>query len=552
MLTRAQETGVTDVAGAPALITTAVGDEHTAPLPRRFGWPLALAASLAILVPLGAGAVWYQVHQQQSRQAAIVQQAEEVLGQARLAYQEGRFDEAKGLYQSVAEQWPAESAVGRRARGGVLAAQGRIDLDAGQYDAAVEAFERLDALGVMDRQRVRDLIDEAHRRSAFAQAMSQIEQAIADQQFAQARQELRSWRDLDLTELEEQKLGELAAVLEDQQARLEQQQVLAQAEALVEAGLRDRAIELLGAAIQRSPSLELQARHDQLVAEREHEAALLRASTAEAAGRLEEAAAAYAEALQARPDDAVAQKLAELQSRMALEQGLRELAAGNLPAAEAALIRSLGYQDNARAREALSQIQSTNRASVFLQAGDQAMAQGDYETAVKQYDNALALSDDPPLRAKRDEAMFRWQMTRSFEALRTGHVEQAKEALDQLASMRPQDPTLTAAMAELAAYQEYWGHIQAGDEARARSDFGEATRQYRMALEVLDTPQVRQRLDETEFAKLLAQARGYIAIEEYASARAMLQIAAKIRSSPEIEELQAEIGRRLTRERSPR
>lgn len=214
------------------------------------------------------------------------------------------------------------------------------------------------------------------------------------------------------------------------------------------------------------------------------------------------------------------------------------LAQGNTVGADQMLTESLGYRpDNQRAREALAKIASSNRREAFIEAGDAAAARQDYESALKQYDNAMQLGVDEALSGKMTGIRVQRLLEESRTALEDGRIDEASEKVTAARQLALDSPDVAAVQREVEVRGEYIRHLSAGDEARNRSAFGEAKRHYLHAKEAMDTPQVRARLDEAEYDHLLAQARDYIAAGEYASAKAQLQIAAGIRMTDELQAL---------------
>ena len=541
--------GPPPAAGAAEPALTGGGD--TAPLPKRSRAPLALAGVLIFLLLAAGGLGAYLLQQRNAAETERRQQANEQLESARSAYRQGDFDAARQAYAQVADNWPDDSDVGRSARAGVLLARGRHQLNNEQYQQARQDFEQLQALNttaqrqgeplLVNRDQVQRLLNEAENRGAFAQAMDEIGQLIEQNKFNEARDRLREWQELTLTGAEQERLRELSTRFEDQKARYERQQVLADANNLVEQGRREEALTMLEDALEQSPSPRLQQRYDELAAEQTYQDALASAKAAEAAGNLEKAIAAYERAQNVREKDEIAQKLSELQSRAALEEGLSLLEQGNTAQAEAALTRSLRYQDNERAREALERIESTSQRRSFVRDGDEAFSAGNYEAAIQQYRNALKLGGSDDVQQKLERARMRHMVQRGLEAIRADELEKAQNLLEQAQQMDASSAEIQQAMRKLEVHKQYHQHLSAGDRARERSDFRRAKTQYAEAQKILDTEEVRQRLDTAEYADAIAKTRAYISMDEFDSARAWLENAAKIRDSDEVQNLRQQI-----------
>ena len=492
-----------------------------------------IAACVCVLIGGAVGGWTYmqQLNEQKSQQAAL----EDDLDAASDAYRNGEYERAVVLFDQLIEKLPGTSPMLTHAEARRLLAQGRADAEAGRHDEAITAFEQAAEMGGVYRDRARPLIDNTQQAKAFDNTLAKIESLIQANNYAQARTELDAWRELAASEKEKQALQALGAKLEDQLARWQVTSLVRQAQDLADRGRRDEAIELLNDAPKRVAVTTLL---DELQAQAAYEQAVTQGELALDRGDTEKAIELYEAALEARPDQALQEKLLDLKSDWLVEEGLRMLAIGNTVDADRMLTEALGYRpDNERAREALARIATSGRRQSFIDAGDAAMDREDYPTAVTQYDNAMKLGVDEALTTKLTRARVQAQLEKSRDLLATGQVDEAMELVNQAKVMASDSPDVAAVLQEVEARSLYLQHLKAGDEARGRSKFGDAKRHYLQAKDALNTPQINERLDETEYDHLLAQARNYIAAEEYPSAIAQLRIAAGIRMTDEVQKL---------------
>lgn len=523
-------------APAETLVTDTTTPGDTAALPARSNTLKYGIIAAIILLLAGAGTAVVMIGMNAARNEGIHAEAMGTLDQAKQAYSEGRYDLALSKYDQVAKNQAVQDAFGRHARAGTLFSQGRIDADALNYDEAIRAFQKAAERGEEYQDRAQQLIDETRQARAFAKTAAQIEAYITDQDFGSARKELDKWQDLAATDQEQQTLRALGTRLEDQLARWRVQELIKKANELTRNGQRDEAIELLKTGPQKMQVADLLSR---LEAQAFADQAITLAESALDRGDPEEAIRQFEAAVEVMPGDiALKKRLTEVRSAWLVDEGLRMLAQGNIVGADQMLTEALGYQpDNQRARDALKQIASSNRRQAFIEAGDTAAANGDYDTALRQYENALQLGVDDPLGDKMTSIRLQVLLKQSRASLEDGQIDQAGELVAQAYQLAPENPDVAAVKEEVKVRGEYVRHLNAGDEARGRSAFGEAKRHYLRAKKEMDTPQIRARLDETEFDHLLAQARDYIAAKEFASAKAQLQIAAGINLTDEVREL---------------
>ncbi len=511
--------------------STTPGDTDALPTRSRTRFFVITAAITCIVLASATGL--FILNKNRSAQLQAVAQARTTLDLAKEAYRNGQFQEALNKFQRVSQIKPAQATLGRHARAGALLAQGRFDAQEQRFDKAIESFTKAAQLGDDYRDKAQPLIDDTRQAKAFSQTTNQIDSLIANQDFSQARKELQAWQDLAATEQEQQTLRALGAKLEDQQSRWRVQELVSQATKLTARGKRGEAIQLLKSGPQKLEVADILKR---LQAESESDQAITLAEAAIERGDTEEALRQFELALQARPDDALKNRLTDLRSDWLLEEGLRMLAQGNTVGADQLLTEALGYSpDNQRAREALANIASSSRRFAFIDAGDAAASRREFDTAYTQYENALALGVDDLLTTKMATVRVQILLAQSRTALAEGRIDQAAERVNQAQQLATDNPDVAAALHQVQVRGEHLRHLKAGDEARQRSSFGEAKRHYLRAKEAMDTPQIRARLDDTEYDHILAQARNFFAAGEYPSAKAQLQIAASIRMTDEVQ-----------------
>ncbi len=527
-----EKSGTGTHASLPAQSTTP-GDTDTLPTRSRTRLYTIIAAAACVLIATSAG-LFVLNKNRTARQDALTQ-ARTTMDLGKEAYREGRYEEAMMKFQRVSQIKQAQDAFGRHAQAGALLAKGQLDAEAGRFDQAILAFSKAGEFGDEYHDKAQPLIDDTRQAKAFSETTTQIDTLIGNHQFGEARKALQAWRDLAATEQEQQTLRALGAKLEDQLSRWRVKELVRQANELTRLGKRSEAIERLKTGPQK---LEVSDLLDRLEAEAESDQAVILAEAALDRGDTEEAIHQFEQALEARPDDKLNDRLTDLRSDWLLEEGLRMLAHGNTVGADQLLTESLGYRpDNQRARDALAQIASSGRRLAFIEAGDAAAERRDYDTAIKQYENALELGVDGPLSEKMAGVRVQLLLVQSRAALADGQIDVATEKVNQAQQLDSASPDVAAVLHEVQVRGEYVRHLRAGDEARHRSAFGEAKRHYLRAKEAIDTPQVRARLDETEYDHILAQARDFLAAKEYPSAKAQLQIAAGIRMTDEVQAL---------------
>lgn len=544
--------GAQAAAAGGAGATTSPGD--TAPLPaRRSRLVPILSLSLAVLLGVAAFLVVSKIR---ADREAMEQRRGEAVALSRAALdelREGQWTEALTLYQRLGSEYEDVTDAAERSEAGSLWARAELAMQGEDYSRAFDLFTEARDTGRwsgLDLNRLDDRIDLARAQSNFAAALAEINAAIDANQYSQARVMIARWRGFDLSDEQIERLNRLSVRLHGQQSEAALARDLQRADQQAERGELDQAIATLSESldqVQRQGGAgitvtRMRDRLRELTAQRDYEATLAAARQAQADGETAEAIERYREVREMRDTPEVADRLARLETSQLLEEGRAALEAGNTQDAERLLTAALGKNpDNDAARQALKNIESTGQKVAFVRAGDDAMASGDYELAIRQFQNALQFGPDDQVSEKIEQARVRLNHQQGLAALDDGQFERARERLERARQLDPDDARVNQALADLTTKAAYVRHIEQGDQALAHADFRQALREYREAMDIRDTSQVRQRMVDAEYAQMLAQARAYVDAEQYRSAQALLRTALQLKDSQEVRDLLEEI-----------
>ncbi len=527
---------------APAAFTTTTsGGGDTAQLPqrKRLGWTIALVS--VIIVTCGLIGFGF-LHMQRVRNAASAQldSARKTLDQAEKHYLSGEFDQALSLYEQVADEFPAEQRLGEVARAGKLLCQVRLETQNGNYDQADKLLEQVAAMGVFRGDTMRDLRQEIDHRRDVQQNFQQIRTSLDEAKLDAADKQIRQMRGVLMSDAERQTFNELGAELAGLRTRQQVDQTLAMVDQLVKSGQRDEAIALIQNAADRFEP-RLQERLDELVMQRKLDAVLAKAEEAEAAGEWSAAIAAYHEALTISDAQPLVDRLSQARMNAALAQGRQLYEQGDTAGAANAFREAQAFGDSDEARGYLAQLKSADDRRSLEKAGDALFAQSEFAAAARQYAEALALAsdDDGSLAAKLNDARVRALMSEGNRWMRQGDFDAARDAFQQAWNVDP-GSTASEALMELEKRSKQAQFLAEGDKLWSQAKFGEAKRAFIKARDVLDSPEVRKRLDDVEYDHLLAQARSYIDALRPQAAIALLQSAQKIHDTPQVRELLTE------------
>ncbi|NBC10777.1 MAG: protein kinase [Planctomycetes bacterium] len=535
-------------AASPAGATSSPGD--TAPLPtRRSKLVPILSVTLAVWLGIAAFLIVTKVQANKAEAEQRFDRAVALKDEAKQALDEQNWPDALSLYEQLGSEYGDLPGAEARAEAGVLWARAELAMQAKQYDQAFDLFtqaEQTNAWEGEDADQLEERLVSARDKSLFAAALQEINAAIEAGNYNAAKETIARWRSFDLAEDQAQTLADLSVKLHGQQSEAGLARELKRAQERAQLGLIDDAIDILTKALSEADRrgvagynvTQMRQQLQELTAKRDYDATLEAARKAESDGNVAEAIRLYREVRSLRDSPEIADRLARLESQQLYEQGQAALDAGRTDDAERLLTAALGKNpDNGAARQALASIESTGRKLSFIRAGDDALAAGDYELAIKQYQNALQFGTDEAVSAKIDQAKVRLNHQQGLAALEAGELDKARELFERAQRLDPDDAAVNQALNDLNTQADYLRHKSAGTRALRVADFREALRELRRAQEVRDTTEVRQLIADAEYAQMVAQAKAYMDAEQYLAAQAALRTALQIKDTQEIRDL---------------
>lgn len=542
-----------------AITTSTPGD--TAPLPaapKRS--PLVLLGvvllTVLLLAQTGAGA-FLIIDKQRTEQARInarIGQAVALADQGKTAIDEQRWSDALDHYTELEVGYADVPGATDRAAAGRAWAKAELDFAAGD---SASAFTQI--LAAIDSGKWIDddaaLLDEREivirNKLNYHQHLAKITELIDKNQLEEAKAEIEDWQDFtSLTNAERQELEDLLIRLHGRQADVGLAKQYTLAKERINLDRTDEAIDILNKALAEADRRgisgftvsQMRADVERLTGDRTYNDALRNARAAEKSGDMAAAIDAYKVVRNLRDTPEISDRIARLESDLLFTQGKTALDAGNTREAERLLTASLGKNpDNGAARKLLATIESAGRKAAFISAGDDAVAAGDYELAIKQYKNALALGPDPIINTKIDKSRVRLYHQQGLAAMRAGELDKARALLDRAQRLDPSDAAVSSAITDLNTEARYTQLLNDGLKALDRSEFRDALRDLREAQDVRDTNEVKRAINDAEYAQLMAQARAQIDAENFIAAQGSLRTALRVKDTPEVRKLLMEL-----------
>lgn len=536
---------------APPAAPNAV--EKTAELKKKRKWPMYLAL-VVIIIASGVG-IYFALDKQAKEQAvvdAVVGQAVTLLASADAAYLEGDFGKALADFTQASklDQSMLEPRQRDRIEAGMLLNRARLALSEDDLPAAAEQINKLDRMNppndpIYPHDTVQDLSDEVERRQQVGRDIAAIGVMIDEGKLPQAQAALADYRGTILRDEEAASLSALSLRISAGKSQVFSDQALRIAADLADSGNLGRAIKSLEAAIREHSTPAMQ---DQLAAyklQQQVGALKQRAEAADAADEYAKAIEAYTQLQTLAPDDAYEAALNDLKARRAVAAGRRLLDDGDTVGAQAKFVEALGFADNAEARGYLQRLASAADWQALVSAGDKAFGDSDFAAAARHYSEALKLDANDKLRGKLTRARVQQELAKADQAFTAGDMDRAKAAYSAALALDRNAPGAAEGLKAIDARERYNAQITRGDALRAEGRFALARSAYTDAQEILDTPEARERLDDTEYEALLGQAKAYIELEQWPAAHASLVAAGRVRPTDEVRGLLDRVVPRL-------
>ena len=520
------------VPAAPAEGAVPAVAEKTAPLPPpRLTWKKAAVWGSAIGGPLVLAAIglliWNSVHT-----GRIQERADAALASADGLYNAGKFGEAAAEYASFVRtpEFQRLSQV-EYARWRAYVASAENSLDGKKWEEADRfANEAVQKGAPSDwghefRQRLaaaRDIemrVGDAHR----AEQGEKYDDAIAILQRIQA-----AYPNAD--RYAGANLGEWISDLQYKRVNHEYQSKILAGKAAMEKGFADEALRLFQEAREQRETPEVVELIQQVTQRKEYSRWLDRGDRLVADKKWAEAADAYAKAQQIQPSEAVKKRMDNAKA-----EGLADVARG---------LKAAGLEDEARKKwtevlqynpqhaEALQEIRryaATEQLESYISAGDQAMAQKQWEEALRSYRSAtkaLPRGDDRRKRIEdlMTEARYESAMARARDALARRDWDATRVAALEAQDVK-KTPEADDLLARLQADQSFYQRLDLAKELLAQGSIVAALKELEAIQKVRDTQEVRKMLDEARYGMHLAKGKYYLSQNQPDTAIGYLKLA---------------------------
>ncbi|MGB2754715.1 MAG: protein kinase [Phycisphaerae bacterium] len=505
--------------------------EKTAPLPQpKLTWKKAAVYGAVIAGPLVLLAVglliWNHYHW-----AGIQERARTAIREADVLYDQGQWPDAAAAYDNIKREYADLKSYAVYAHLKSLMARAENALAKKEWDEADRAWDEAAKNGATSNW--------SHGFQERLAASRNVEQRVAEAKRAEQAQKYEEAIALlehlrvsypDANKYAGEDLAEWITDLQYKQVNREYNQKMLDGKTALEKGLLDEAVRLFQEArrIRETPEVvEL----IQTVTKRKEFTRLEVTGDRYAADRKwAEAADAYAKALAIQPSEAVKKKMDNAKAEN-LANVARALMAAGVPA-EARKKWSEVLQYNPQHPEALREVrkyENREQLETYISAGDEAMAQKQWEPAVRSYEDALKLLDPSDAQTERiqeqiAEARYETFMGRGREALARQAWEEARAALNQ-AKAEKDSPEVNDLLARLTDDQAFYQRLDLAKELMAQGSIVPALKELEAIQKVRDNQEVRNYINEARYGMHLAKGKYYLSQNEPATAIGYLKLA---------------------------
>ena len=505
--------------------------EKTAPLPQpKLTWKKAAFYGAVIGGPLVLLAVGLLIWNHY-RWAGIQERARAVIREADVLYDQSQFAQAAAEYDKIKREYEDLKSYAVYAHLKSLMARAENALAKKEWDKADRAWDEAAkngatsnwSHGFQERLAASRNVEQHVMEAKRAEQAQKYEDAIA------LLDQLRvSYPDAD--KYAGVNLAEWITELQYKQVNREYLQKMLDGKTALEKGLLDEAVRLFQAArrIRETPEVvEL----IQTVTNRKDFIRLEVLGDRYAADRKwAEAVDVYAKALKIQPSEAVKKKMDNAKAE-SMANDARALMEAGVPA-EAIKKWSEVLQYDPQHPEALREIRKyagREQLENHIRAGDQAMAQKQWEPAVRSYEAALKLLDPSDAETERIqgqivEARYEAAMERARDAVARRAWNEARAALNQ-AKAEKDSPEVNDLLVRLTDDQAYYQRLDLAKELMTQGSIVPALKELEAIQKVRDTQEVRGLIDDAKYGMHLAKGKYYLSQNELATAIARLKLA---------------------------
>ena len=234
-------------------------------------------------------------------------------------------------------------------------------------------------------------------------------------------------------------------------------------------------------------------------------------------------------------------KISTLRADIAYEQGMWALKSkrpDRFERARRSFERAVGINGHPEAKAQLAEMLKQETRESHIAAARVDYAAGKYAEALKKYEQAAKLGMDEDLSNRMIDCRFQMVFTEAEKLREQKKYTEAEALYKQAGQVKAAEmPRMNAIISAMRTRKQYEEYLAGGDAALKREDYSQAMDQYRKALSVLDTADVRKRMNEVVYQENFSKGKREMDLRNYKGALGYLKIAKRYKETKEVEEL---------------
>ena len=238
-----------------------------------------------------------------------------------------------------------------------------------------------------------------------------------------------------------------------------------------------------------------------------------------------------------QPSQAIKDEIQTLQSEVALAEGRELKAAGKIEEARAAFTKSIQYKDNPDAKAELAMLAQAQQRADTVTKGNGYFAAGKWAEALAEYENAAKIVMDDTLKAQITECRFRIKFTEADKLRTEKKYDGASKAYLEARAMKPSAAALIDNwIAVMVADQQYTKLMDDGREALKKGQWRKALASFEEARKIRDTAEAKEAIADTRYGENFAKGVEAMEQKNYREALSYFKLAQGFKNTPEVQE----------------
>lgn len=194
--------------------------------------------------------------------------------------------------------------------------------------------------------------------------------------------------------------------------------------------------------------------------------------------------------------------------------------------------------NNNQAKELVVTLDNADRKAALIANGRTEAIQGNYAKALNFYQMAAKFGEDENITAQIIECQFNIVMANADKLQKQGKYDDAEEAYNQAATIKPADTAqVETRLILLKTQREYEDFVARGEAAIEEKKWTKAIEMFEEAKNIQDNTAIRSKIDLTNYQKNIALGKKALENHDFPTARWRFNMARKCKDTQEVRDL---------------